>query len=372
MRRRFIRVGSKGTCVGGSAYRPTGVLGRKIAFRKENAMDAVRYRKIVLFQNPASGAPNPELRLRIRERLEAISDSLIEVVVDRDLNLAERAAETAHEKADLVVVAGGDGTVREVAGALVSTDITLAIIPLGTFNNLALSLKLPGDPDGICNLIEAGVTRRIDVGMADGQHAFFEVAGVGVDADLFPIGEEVKSRRFHGIGHAIRLALLHRQASVELRFDRSVFTAYQNSFRGTEPLKHRRRRFRRPKSAVRLRCSFVAIGNGPYYGGNFNVCPGAVLDDGLFSIGVYRDFSKLELLLHFWSISGGRRHYNPKMEMFTAKRVEIWSGRRLSVHVDGNLIGTTPVRFEVLPGALKVITPRAQTEDKVNTDFITR
>ena len=210
-------------------------------------MDAVRYRKIVLFQNPASGAPNPELRRRIRERLEAISDSLIEVVVDRDLNLAGRAAETVQENADLVVVAGGDGTVREVAGALVSTDMTLAIIPLGTFNNLALSLKLPLDPDAICDLIEAGLTRRIDVGMADEQHAFFEVAGVGVDADLFPIGEEVKSGRFHGIGRAIRLALLHRQASVELRFDRSVSSAYQNSFRGTEPLKRRRRRFRDPK-----------------------------------------------------------------------------------------------------------------------------
>jgi diacylglycerol kinase (ATP) len=318
-------------------------------------MEAVRYKKIILFQNPASGAPNPEPHRRVRERLEAMSDSLIEVIVDRDLNLAGRAAETAQENADLVVVAGGDGTVREVAGALVSTDITLAIVPLGTFNNLALSLELPFDPDAICDLIGAGLTRRIDVGMADDHHAFFEAAGVGVDADLFPIGEEVKSRRYDRIGRAIRLALLYRQASVELRFDRSLFSAYQNSFRGIEPLRRRRRRFRGTKRGVRLRCSFVVIANGPYYGGNFNVCPGAVLDDGLFSIGVYRDFSKLELLRHFWSISGGHRHYNPKMEMFAAQRVEIWSGRRLSVHVDGQPIGTTPVRFEVLPRALKVI-----------------
>jgi diacylglycerol kinase (ATP) len=319
-------------------------------------MDAVRYKKVVLFQNPASGPPNPATRHRIRERLEAISDSVVEIVVDKHLDLGERAAETAQEKPDLVVVAGGDGTVREVAGALVSTGITLAIIPLGTFNNLALSLKLPFDANAICDLIEAGLTRNIDVGMADEQHAFFEAAGVGVDADLFPIGEEVKSRRFESIGRAIRLALLYRQASVVLQFDRSVSAAYQSSFRGGEPVKRRRRRFRGAKSGVRLRCSFVAIGNGPYYGGNFNVCPGAILDDGLFSIGVYRDFSKLELVRHFWSISGGHRHYNPKMEMFSAKRVEISSGRRLSVHVDGQPIGTTPVRFEVLPQALKVIT----------------
>jgi diacylglycerol kinase (ATP) len=320
-------------------------------------MESVRYKKAILFQNPASGSPGLERRELIRGRLETISDSLTEIIVDRDLDLPGRAAEMAKEKPDLVVVAGGDGTVREVAGALVSTDITLAIVPLGTFNNLALSLRLPMEPGAMCDLIEAGLTRRIDVGMADNHHAFFEAAGVGVDADLFPIGEEVKSGRLHGIWHAIRLALLHRQSPVELRFDRPVFAAYQNSFRGSEPLKRRRRRFRGPKSRVRLRCSFVAIGNGPYYGSNFNICPGAILDDGLFSIGVYRDFSKLELLRHFWSISGGHRHYNAKMEMFSVERVEVSSVRRLSVHVDGHPIGTTPVRFEVLPKALKVITP---------------
>ena len=318
-------------------------------------MDPVRYRQIVLFQNPASGTANADLRRRVRDRLGAMSDVFTEVLVDPQLNLAERAAEAAREKADLVVVAGGDGTVREVAGALVSTDVTLAIVPFGTFNNLALSLKLPADPEAICDLIEAGRMRRIDVGMANEQHTFFEAAGVGVDADLFPIGEEVKSRRFLALGRAIRLALMHRQASVEIQLDRSVSAAYQNSFRGSELLKKRHRRLRSRKSRVRLRCSFVAIGNGPYYGSNFNVCPGARLDDGLFSIGVYRDFSKLELLRHFWSISGGHRHYHPKMEMFVSARVEVRSVGRLSVHVDGQPIGSTPVRFEVLPKALKVI-----------------
>jgi diacylglycerol kinase (ATP) len=319
-------------------------------------VNGIRYKKIVLFQNPWSGPPNVESRRKIRARLESMGDSLLEVIVDRELNLAGHATEILNGNVDLVVVAGGDGTVREVASALVGTDIALAIIPFGTFNNLALSLKLPRDPEAACDLIQEGLTRRIDVGMANEQQAFFEGAGVGVDADLFPIAEEVKSGRFYRIGHAIRLALSHRQARVEMRFDRPVATAHQSSFRGMTPRK-RRGRFLGRKNRVRLRCSFVVVGNGPYYGGNFNVCPGAMLDDGLFSISVYRDFSKLELLSHFWSISGGRRRYSPKMEMFTAKRVEIWSRRSLSVHVDGQLIGTTPVIFNVLPQALKVIAP---------------
>src|SRR5271166_6500366 len=132
----------------------------------------VRYRRIVLFQNPASGAQNPEPHQRVRKRLESMTDSLNEVIVDHGLNLAGRAAEAAEENVDLVVVAGGDGTVREVAGALVRTEMTLGIIPLGTANNLALSLNLPRDPDAVCDLIEAGLTRHIDVGMADQHHAF--------------------------------------------------------------------------------------------------------------------------------------------------------------------------------------------------------
>ena len=222
------------------------------------------------------------------------------------------------------MVAGGDGTVREVAGALVRTETTLAIVPLGTDNDLALSLKLPVEPDAICDLIEAGLTRRIDVGMADGEHAFFEVAGVGVDADLFPIGEEVKSGRFQGIGRAIRLALLHRQAFGGTAIRSVGLGGLSNSFRENEPLKRRRRRFRDRKSRVRLRCSFVAIGNGPYYGRNFNVCPG----ERFWMTGCFRSgFIGISANWNCCIISGRSAavidNAARKWKMFKAERVEI-------------------------------------------------
>jgi diacylglycerol kinase (ATP) len=71
-----------------------------------------------------------------------------------------------------------------------SEGLTQAIVPLGTFNNLARSLNVPSDPNAACDLIQTGLIRRIDVGIANDRHYFFEAAGVGVDADLFPIGEE--------------------------------------------------------------------------------------------------------------------------------------------------------------------------------------
>jgi diacylglycerol kinase family enzyme len=99
-------------------------------------MTATKYQRIVIFLNHGSGALDPDLRSQVRDRLAAISDSLEEVTVNPDVKLPDRAAEAVREGATLIVVAGGDGTVREVASALVGTDVPLAIVPLGTFNNL--------------------------------------------------------------------------------------------------------------------------------------------------------------------------------------------------------------------------------------------
>src|SRR6516162_938866 len=91
-------------------------------------------------------------------------------------------------------------------------------------------LNIPSDPLAACDLIQTGLTRSIDVGIANDREYFFEAAGVGVDADLFPIGEEVKGCCFHNILHAIHLALWHAQSSATLYFDRPVKEAYKRSF----------------------------------------------------------------------------------------------------------------------------------------------
>jgi diacylglycerol kinase (ATP) len=72
---------------------------------------------------------------------------------------------------------------------------------------------------------------------------------------------------------------------------------------------------------------------------------------------VYRDFSKRELALHLWSIGRGTYRLHPKMETFESRWLEVFSRIRLRVHVDGNAIGTTPVRFGVRPKALAVLVP---------------
>ncbi|HEX4199945.1 MAG TPA: diacylglycerol kinase family protein, partial [Chthoniobacterales bacterium] len=316
-----------------------------------------RYARAAWFYNRLSGKASEQVLASIRERLSASVPAVEEHGVETEELTPERVRQALKKKPDVVIVAGGDGTVRLVASELVGRDIPLAIIPLGTYNNLALSLGLPADPVKACAVIDNGEITRIDVGAADETNLFFEAGGVGIDAEMFPIGEEIKRGRFLAIFQALRTALVHKQTAVELRFDRPVSQAYLASFRGNVPLHRRRRRFRKSRHRIRLRCSFLAVANGPFYGSNLAVCPGAKIDDGLLTIAVYRDFSKRELALHLWSISRGTYRLHPKMETFESRSLEVSSRTRLPVHVDGNAIGTTPVRFGVRAKALVVLVP---------------
>jgi diacylglycerol kinase (ATP) len=316
-----------------------------------------RYGSAVFFYNRLSGKASEQALALVRERIHASIPAVEELAVDKEAVMAEKVRLALDRRPELVVVAGGDGTVRSVASQLLGANIPLAIVPLGTFNNLALSLGLPADPLAASAVIENGSPVRVDIGVADEVNYFFEAAGVGVDAEMFPIGEEIKRGRFLAIFQALRTVFAHQQTSVVLRFDRTLNQAYQASFRGQVPIGRRRRRFRKSKDRIRLRCSFVAVANGPFYGTNLTVCPGAKIDDGLLTIAVYRDFSKRELALHLWSISRGVYRLHPKIETFESRWLEVFSRSRLPVHVDGRAIGGTPVHFAVRPGALLVLVP---------------
>src|SRR5947209_5644875 len=107
---------------------------------------------------------------------------------DTGQGLAKRAAE---EHAELVIAVGGDGTIHAVAYGLIGTQSILGIIPTGTMNNLAHSLNIPDTIPAACYTVLNGKTRAIDTGKIN-DHPFLEVAGVGMEAALFPSAEEIK------------------------------------------------------------------------------------------------------------------------------------------------------------------------------------
>lgn len=318
-------------------------------------------RRARLIVNPISGGdqPNEEKLPEIVAALETAGIRSEVEFTSADESPAQIAQRAVTEGYDLVVVGGGDGTVSEVAKGLLHTAVPLGIVPIGTYNNIARSLNLPTDIAEACQVLAQGQIRQMDVGLANDQHYFFEAAGVGLDAALFPLGEEIKGGRWGRMVQAAQLTLNYKPTRLQIHFDRPLTQALPTSI-----LRQRRFLWRRAASKkyqVRRSALLVVIANGPYYGTGFTVAPDAILDDGLLTVSVFSNFSKWELLRHFWSISLGRYQYSPKIEIFRAAEVRLTAKSKLPVHIDGHSIGELPVTLKVLKSALQVIVPDADT-----------
>ncbi len=250
---------------------------------------------------------------------------------DTGQGLASRAAE---EHIDLVIAVGGDGTIHAVANGLVGTQSTLGIIPTGTMNNLAHSLNIPETIPAACTAIANGETRLIDVGKIN-EHFFLEVAGIGLEASLFPAAEEIKKlgtlTTLRGVVKGLKTLLTFKSTKIRITFD-----------------EHKKR----PYEALQ-----VTICNAPFYGMHLEVAPNILMDDGLLDVVIYRNFSKLEYIRHAISISQGRRLYQPKIIHRRVKSLRINSDQPLDMQVDGVPQGTTPALVTILPGALRVCVP---------------
>src|SRR5579872_5622872 len=155
--------------------------------------------RTVLILNPTSGISTvSEKRMSPEETERTILEGLRAIDIEPELfhttpeetgrGLARRAVEGG---AELVIAAGGDGTIHAVANGLIGTQSILGIIPTGTMNNLARSLNIPETIPAACYTIFNGKTRAMDVGKING-HPFLEVAGAGIEAALFPAAEDIK------------------------------------------------------------------------------------------------------------------------------------------------------------------------------------
>lgn len=324
-------------------------------------------RRACLIFNPASGGAGHSGEVWTALREVGIWAEMIETKADESpAALARRAADSG--RFDLVIAAGGDGTVAEVARGLVGTPACLGILAQGTFNNFSRALGLPAnDTRAGCAVLARGRVRRVDVGRANGEHLFFEAAGVGLDAPLFPLGEELKDTRWYSpspLWRAVRLLWTFKPVRIHFSLDRPLLDAYIAPLapvRPGTPVPVPRRSLGRHLTRAEgqrefdLKAFMVVAANGQYYGSGFTVAPGAVLDDGLFTVSVFRRFGKVELIRHFLSISRGRRRYTPKIDTFRVARLRLSCHTSLHCHADGHPLGTVPLDLEILPRALKVV-----------------
>lgn len=290
--------------------------------------------RIRILLNPSSGAKaglstnaasEEDVRRVVAEH--GLGDEV--VVTESEEHGIAAAREAADAGYDVVVAAGGDGTIAAIAGALVGRETALGILPLGSLMNIARSLGIPRDLDAAAAAIATGTVRAVDVGEANGT-PFMEAGSVGLNAAMFVEAERIDAGDFRAVVPALQLLARFPPARMTLRLDDRV---------------------------VATRALTVIVANGPYMGLGFTVAPDADIADGKLDVVVYSRLSRMELVRHFAGIAFGRQRYSPKVTTYRSSTVRVESRRPLPCTADTRDLGTTPVTFRALPGALRVILP---------------
>jgi len=298
-----------------------------------------------LIINPTAGpAEKPDLSTEILNALQAQGIQAEICLTTPDEDGEGLAAEAAKVDVELVIVAGGDGTIGAVARGLRHTQTILGIIPLGTRNNIAASLNIPVDLTQAIQTLAEGERGLFDMGKA-GDFYFMEVVGVGLEASLFPCGDEVKEgiknnywTAFKSIFSGIKTFLQFRQHRLVLRFD--------------------------SKRMRRLRTLQVNICNSPRYGVNFTLAPEAKMNDGKLDVIYIDNPSKWDHLRQFFTAMRGGHLPHERLNNYRATKIEIRSHPQLEVHADGERLGTTPITVEVVPAALWICVPTLELLEK--------
>jgi len=312
--------------------------------RSDESSTAGHQPRIRVLVNPNSGekagvatntAEEGEVRAVVEQHFPGLGKDVVVTESEEEAIAATREAVASGY--EIVVAAGGDGTVGTVACELLGKETALGILPLGSVMNVVRMLDIPRDLEGAVAIIAIGEVRTIDVGEAKGQ-IFFEGGSVGLNAAVFREAQQADSDsgRYRALWAALWVLLRYRPPRMVLHLDDRVLTT---------------------------RALAVAVANGPYSGVGFTVAPDAVTDDGKFDVVIFSRFSRTELIRHFVSIAFGRRRYSAKTATYRTSRVRIEGVHPLPCRADGHDLGSTPVEYLVRPGALRVIAPTSNHGD---------
>jgi YegS/Rv2252/BmrU family lipid kinase len=251
---------------------------------------------------------------------------------ERAGHATELARRAVAEGRQLVIAAGGDGTVNETAMGLANSQTALGLMPLGSIMNVARTLWVPRDLRLAARTLVEGKTLAMDMGRI-GERYFLEAAGVGLDAGLFGYFERLDR-------DGPRLGILR----AALRFVRMLGSP--------------RLRIDYDRGHIRARAPMVSVANGPYVGAAYAIAPNARIDDGLLDVVVFRGTGIPRILLHLALVAGGRPlPPPPQAQMLRVEwvRVRTYRRRPLPVHADGGPLGVTPIEIRVAPAALRVV-----------------
>ena len=244
--------------------------------------------------------------------------------------------ESKGKKIDMVVAAGGDGTINEVVNGLMGSDIPLGVIPLGTVNVYALETGIPQDYRKACDVLLEGEVRKVRVGKINDRY-FVLMAGVGFDADVvyrLDLGLKKNMGKLAyvltGIGRLARYDF--KKLDIEIDGGRR----YEG-------------------------CS-VVIGNMKYYGGRVSVTPLANFDKDTLDVCIFKGGGAINMIRYTFGVLRKRHLSYEDVEYLSVKSLRVFSKTKTYIQVDGDVYGVLPAEFAKADERLSVILPAHKTE----------
>jgi YegS/Rv2252/BmrU family lipid kinase len=261
----------------------------------------------------------------------------VEVFVTKQKGDAENFARNSlKENPAIIVAAGGDGTVNEIANGIVGSEIPLAILPLGTTNVLAKEIGIPEDIKSAVNIAAQNSFKNISTGkitlleFPDITRYFLLMAGIGYDGEtVYNIDENFKKITGKGayIFSGIKTLIKWNQEELEFIINGNKYSAF---------------------SAI--------IGKSSKYGGNFHVTPDAKLTEHFFQSALFTKKGKSDMLRYIWGILAGKISKIKDVNFIESDNIIIKGNAH--IQIDGDYLGKTPAKIEIAKDALKLIYPK--------------
>lgn len=311
-------------------------------------------RRVALIYNPASGQHPQKRAAQIAAVVSVLERAGVEVntiATESPESAGIQAQEAVRQGFETILACGGDGTVHESLQKLVGGTAALGVIPMGTANALATDLGMPSSPVKAVKALLTAVPERISVGRVfyrdnegkDRSRYFIVAAGIGPDALFLSRLDSGLKQRF---GYALYVVEAFRVWATHSfpMFAASILESGSST----------------PRVEEVSQLLAVRISN---FGGLLNnLAPGAALVNSHLRAIAFKTRSRMHYLRFLLAVAFGRHKFSDRVELVKAVSVECsnleGSKARLFIEADGELLGTLPVRIEVVHEALTLLIPQ--------------
>jgi diacylglycerol kinase (ATP) len=306
----------------------------EILDKKPRSTNKHRMRAKLIF-NPGSGVAgeSPVQLMDVISEMQAWKLVPEAYLVEPGSDLPALVQNAYEDGIRMFVVCGGDGTIDVMAGALAGTNATLGIIPIGTQNNIALSLGIPADIPAAIAILRTGQRIKVDMGLAEFgkiKRSFLEVCSVGLLSALYPAADDIQHGNLTRVGDFLATLVASSPAEMHLILD--------------------------GKQEINTICHAVLVSNMPYIGPHFQVGTPASINDGLLDVLLFADLSKMDLL--GYAVQAARAGNGPedeRIQHYHVRRADVDTNPVMPVMVDGLALGEGSLRISVQRHALSVM-----------------